>query len=70
MPRVPADIIMRLFSLIIQRAWQPGEMLDDWKKGNVTMPFRKSKKGDLRNYGAAEPHSLWGKPFWKPLLGT
>lgn len=46
------------------------ETLSDWKKGNVTLPFGKGKKGHLGNYRTAEPHSPWGKPSWKPLLGT
>lgn len=30
-------------------------------RGNVTLASRKSKKGELGNYRAVEPHSVWGQ---------
>lgn len=58
MLRVLVGVITRLFSLIIQRSRQSGEIPDDWKKGNVTLPFKKGRKENIENYGAAEPRSL------------
>lgn len=45
MLRVLADVIMRLFSLIIQGTSQPGEIPHDWRKGECHLGLQKEQEG-------------------------
>lgn len=48
MLRELADITDRPFSIIFERSWQSGKVPEDWKKVEVTPPFKNVKKGELQ----------------------
>lgn len=39
------DIIARPLSIILERSWQSGEVLKDWKKANVTPSPKRAERG-------------------------
>jgi len=45
-----ADIVTKSFSTIFEKLWQSGELPCYWKKGNITLIFKKNKKDDPQNY--------------------
>jgi len=57
-----ADVIAEPLSFILERSWRTGEVLEDWRKANVTPVFKKGKKKDPGNYG---PVSLTSIPEYK-----
>ena len=44
-----------------ERAWQSGEVPEEYKKANVTSVFKKSKKEDAGNYRPVSFTSIPGK---------
>ncbi|KAJ7415597.1 hypothetical protein BTVI_37847 [Pitangus sulphuratus] len=44
--RKMVDIIARPLTIIFERSWRSGEVLEDWKIANVTPVFKKGKKED------------------------
>ena len=46
-----ADIVTKLLSIIFKKSWLPGAVVSDWKKGNITLIFKKRRKEDQGNTG-------------------
>ncbi|GAB0209616.1 mitochondrial enolase superfamily member 1 [Grus japonensis] len=65
-----ADVIARPLSIIFERSWRTGEVPEDWRKGNVTLVFRKGKKEDPGNYRPVGLTSIPGKVMEQLILGV
>jgi len=48
------DKVVISFSIISARSWQSGEVATDWRRGNITLIFKKGEKEDPGNY--SQPH--------------
>ncbi|GAB0206161.1 mitochondrial enolase superfamily member 1 [Grus japonensis] len=53
-----------------QWSWRTGEVPEDWRKGNVTLVFKKSKKKDSGNNRPASLTSIPGKGMDQLILGV
>jgi len=56
-----ADVTAEPLSVIFERSWRTGEVLEDWRKANVAPVFRKGKKEDPGNYGPVSLTCIPGK---------
>ncbi|GAB0179391.1 mitochondrial enolase superfamily member 1 [Grus japonensis] len=56
-----ADVIAKPHSIIFERSWRTEEVPEDWRKVNVTLVFKKSKKEDPGNYRPVSFTSIPGK---------
>ncbi|GAB0207557.1 mitochondrial enolase superfamily member 1 [Grus japonensis] len=65
-----ADVIARPLSIIFERSWRTGEVPEDWRKGNVTLVFRKGKKEDPGNYRPVSLTSIPEKVMEQLILGV
>lgn len=44
-----ADMVVELFSIVFEKPWLTGKFPGDWKKGNLTLIYKKERKDDLGN---------------------
>jgi len=63
-----ADVIAEPFSIIFERSWRTGEVLEDWRKASVTPVFKKGKKEDPGNYRPVSLTSIPGKVMEQLIL--
>lgn len=65
-----AEVFAMPLSIIFGKLWGMGEVLEDWRKANVTPVFKKGKKEDLGNYRLVSLTSIPGKVLGQLILGA
>jgi len=56
-----ADVIAELLSIIFERSWRTGDVLEDWRKAGITPIFKKGKKELPRELQTGQPYLHPGK---------
>ncbi|PKU40476.1 rna-directed dna polymerase from mobile element jockey- hypothetical protein [Limosa lapponica baueri] len=64
------EVIAGPLSILFEKSWRTGELLEDWRKASVTPVFKKGKKEDLGNYRLVSLTSIPGKMMGWLVLGV
>lgn len=65
-----ANVIVKTLSIIFERPWRAGEVLEDQTKSNVTPTYRKGKKEELGNDRLVSFTLILGKVMEQIILPT
>jgi len=71
-PQVLGELVKEIakpLSIISEKLWQPGEVPGDWKRGNITLIFKRVKRKTCGNTGQSVsplcPARSWSRFCWK-----